>query len=775
MSNSSHLRRVTLLLVAIATAQVQFAVHAIRPGSGLWESAIAIPLAIALWAVARRRPARDRDVGLVAAVLALGLFPLVWDPVSRALLGVGLAYEVQLAFVLRNTMLALAATPQLPRATVNATLGSLFLVVFCAMWSIDAWTMTLLVLYSIVGVWWLLAAYWDGLGGRFADSSETAIPIKPAVATVVMLALLIAVAVPLASRSVTTSALAGFLPSSGGTQWSDQFANGGVGDGQQLVGAKEEASSFGPIDCELFLESKMPSLYDAFNEFSDAVPKKPKERRRAIPLAPSQVQTNHKKRGVNQQATREFSAVRQKTKRRDINDDRLSTALLHVVGRTPQHLALETFDQWDGHSLIASTEGEVLGTRLYAADAISKRWLKLAVRRPDEAFPTVEDSQVRVINLKTNRVPTPAGTTAVTMKGLHAANMFKFADDGSLAMDVPSVPTFSVFEFQSAAQARYAPPKLHQATVSDTSATSGQASGKITQLAADWVKNVPAGWAQVEAIVSRLAEHCTHDPEAVVSADADDALEYFLFQSRRGPDYLFATTTAVMLQSLGYDTRVRAGFYVDPKRYNYQARLTPVVLEDAHFWVEVLTSEGARITKEGESLTGVWATIEATPGYQQRYAPETLLGRLSRVASYCVASVVAAPFASVAVAAVLVIAYMRRRPLLDTLIFSWWSIRSRTAEAGRLTLVTLRLLEWRAWLYRECRPAGTPLGRWGALASHQDFASLASWALYGSGATAPLPAAATQDICRRAIKTPFGSSIEGKRSNESKKGSTCTR
>ena len=42
-----------------------------------------------------------------------------------------------------------------------------------------------------------------------------------------------------------------------------------------------------------------------------------------------------------------------------------------------------------------------------------------------------------------------------------------------------------------------------------------------------------------------------------------DAVEYFLFESRRGPDYLFATSAAVLLRSLGYQTRVVSGLYAD--------------------------------------------------------------------------------------------------------------------------------------------------------------------------------------------------------------------
>ncbi|MEN1678411.1 MAG: transglutaminase-like domain-containing protein [Planctomycetota bacterium] len=747
MPPNRHLRHVTVLLAAIATVQVQIAVSVILPGAGIVELAVAVLLACLLWATLGRRVSTAWEARSAIAVLAIGLLPLAWEPVSRVAMSVGLPYEIQLTLVLRNAVLALVAVQSLPRATINAALGSLFLVVFCSMWSTGAWSFAVLALYSVAGVWWLLASYWDRLGGRFADSSETAVPVRPAAATIVILLLLGAAMVPLANRIGVTTALAGFFPSSGGTQWSDPFANGGVGDGDQMVAGKDNATSFGPIDCDLFLESKMPSLYDAFNEFSDAPPRKTKRARRAIPLAPSQVRENHEKTGVNQQATREFSAVRQQTSRRRKLGDLSSAALLHVTGRTPQHLALETFDRWDGHSLIACDSGVPLHTELESVST-GQRWMKLAVDRPARAFQSRESSQVRVINLKTDRVPTPAGASAVTMKGLHAASMFTFADDGSLAMNVERVPQLTVFDFKTTALARDQPLPLHQASTDQTD-------GVIAKLAREWTDAVPAGWPQVEAIVNQLAKRCTHDREALVPPEVDDAVEYFLSESKRGPDYLFATSASLLLRSLGYDTRVRAGFYASPERYERVAKLTPVLMEDAHFWVEVRTAAGARTSRDGESLPGVWVTVEPTPGYQLLYAPETLLARLWRLTSKGLAAVASAPLASMLSLAGVAIVFATRRRLLDGLIIAWWSIRSRTSEAGRMALITLRLLEWRAWAYKESRPAGTPIGRWGVLNTHEDFASLASWALYGSGSTAPPTAGAARAVCRRAINTSF--------------------
>ena len=137
------------------------------------------------------------------------------------------------------------------------------------------------------------------------------------------------------------------MPSSGGTRWHDEHALGGVGDGPQLVSAKEDASSFGPVESELFLESKMPSLYDVLNEFSQPPAKKRivKRRLRAIPLAPSQMTENHKRQSISQKAGREFEAVRKRNRRKKRKlDDQRSAALVQIVGRVPVHLGLYAYD-----------------------------------------------------------------------------------------------------------------------------------------------------------------------------------------------------------------------------------------------------------------------------------------------------------------------------------------------------------------------------------------------------------------------------------------------
>lgn len=747
MQPSVHLQRVVLVLAVLATALTQSVLADRQPHGGAALLTVTVALSIGLAIVSRRLAWQDWTAQAVGSALAIGLLPVAWDAVGRILAGIGAPYEVQLVYVLRNAMLALAALGHLPRAAPQAALASFFLVAFTFLWSSGPWAVALLVAYALVGAWWLLAAYWERLGGRFADASENALPVRPAVASVLMVALLCLGALPLVGRSATTSALSGFFPSSGGTGDNDPFAHGGVGDGDQLVAAKEHASSFGPIESELFLESKMPSLYDAFNEFSEAPPLKTKRLRRSIPLGMSQIQSNHEKRGISQQASREFTTVRRAKAKDSRPKDLLSAALLLVKGRTPMHLGLETYDHWDGHTLSAVVDTEPIATRLRdSKDARGRRWLDFSILPPTDAYAVSADTQVRVVNLKTDRVPLPATATRVTMQGLHAAGLFELSANGCLAMDVEHVPQLTIFEFRSMLRDRGAPLQLMQTA-------SGSAQDSIAGLAREWTQGVAAGWPQVDAVVSRLRNEYIHDRAAMAPEEAEDAVEHFLFEARRGPDYLFATSAAVLLRSLGFDTRVRSGFYVDPERFNHAAQLTPVTIEDAHFWVEVRTSNGNRVSASGDLSPGIWATVEPTPGYELRYAPETLGAQLLRHARALVAAIVSRPVTVVSSVVLVAVMWLVRRRVFDALVINWWWLRSRTVGGAQLARLTLRLVQWRAWAYRQRRPRGATVASWKAIAQHREFTELVSWALYGEGTPAPYGSDAARVACRDAICT----------------------
>ncbi len=126
----------------------------------------------------------------------------------------------------------------------------------------------------------------------------------------------------------------------------------------------------------------------------------------------------------------------------------------------------------------------------------------------------------------------------------------------------------------------------------------------VRSLAEEWTQGVPHGYRQIEAICQQLRTNYTLDRSARVPEDSAFPVGQFLFKSKRGADYQFATAATLMLRSLGFSTRLVSGFYANPVRYDVRKRHTAVHSSDVHFWCEVFVG------------AGTWVTLEPTPGYE---------------------------------------------------------------------------------------------------------------------------------------------------------------
>jgi protein-glutamine gamma-glutamyltransferase len=67
---------------------------------------------------------------------------------------------------------------------------------------------------------------------------------------------------------------------------------------------------------------------------------------------------------------------------------------------------------------------------------------------------------------------------------------------------------------------------------------------------------------------------------------------------------MFATAAALMLEHLGYETRLVTGFYVNPAHYISTHNEYAVQSEDAHVWLEVNAGHD------------YWIPLEPTPGFR---------------------------------------------------------------------------------------------------------------------------------------------------------------
>ena len=319
------------VMLLAGLASLGFAVVSMD-GTDRWEIAFRtlVPLMFAIAAgrlLFARYGAQDHPpTWLPLAILMIGIGAFAEEFLRRQFWANGRALELVMLCGLRNVMLSAAAASLWRNMERVAAMLSLFLVLFAAIAGDDSFLYVVLLVYTVLGTWWLMSNHWSQLSGRLPDEeSSMKRPVAVWVLLPILLATLIAM-IPLSGGSAA-DALSGFMPSSGGQGQFDPYARRGVGDGDMLVAGTKNVQSFAPIDDAPFLDSDKPSLYDVFNETYDE-PVPPKNQDRAIALPPELMQEATQRMAESQFASRQFSTLRQAPKPRAAGlTDRTSEAL----------------------------------------------------------------------------------------------------------------------------------------------------------------------------------------------------------------------------------------------------------------------------------------------------------------------------------------------------------------------------------------------------------------------------------------------------------------
>jgi protein-glutamine gamma-glutamyltransferase len=139
------------------------------------------------------------------------------------------------------------------------------------------------------------------------------------------------------------------------------------------------------------------------------------------------------------------------------------------------------------------------------------------------------------------------------------------------------------------------------------------------EIASRYTQLPPTGLERTSALASRLTEGTTNPYDAVLrmnqylketypydlsippQMEEMDAVEYFLFEQRRGYCEQFSSSLAVMARSLGIPARVATGYA--PGEYNPFTGYYDVRASDAHAWVEVYFPGYG------------WSTFDPTPSF----------------------------------------------------------------------------------------------------------------------------------------------------------------
>ncbi|MEO1992227.1 MAG: transglutaminase-like domain-containing protein [Pirellulales bacterium] len=612
----------------------------------------------------------------------------------RTLLGAPYLLDSLLLTLLRNAMISLAALSHHKAVQGQAVVIAAFVAIFssaCFGISVQTlpWCNWLLVAFTLLTVMWLISRHWEQFEMTLnATNLRRKNPWwTPALAVLLSLPFVIPIA---GGRLIATE---GWMPTSGGSRDSSPMARDGIGDGDLLVAGLNNIRSFAPIENAPFASSHDPTLYDVYDDtYNEPVSRKKQGRAISVEQKQPALSDDHRM-AKTTKASREFSTIRKPGTRSTIRLDNIeSDAVLYIRGRAPLHLKLESFDSFDGNDWSAEAPSD--HSPALTLETIHDRpWLRLGVipRRADpHAKPEVH--AIKIINLNTNRVPTPNQLTGVSIDQLNRSDFFRWMQPEIVGLDRDRIPEMTTFHLQSRVvdtrKLDDLPTRKTKATARYRQFDQGNASLHIQKLAHQWVDGIPRGWPQIHAIIERLQNDYALDPDARTPR-GHHSVEHFLFESKRGPDYLFASSAVWLLRSLDYPVRFVTGFYANPSRYEPRTGLTPVLSDDVHCWAEVLFEND------------LWVSLEPTPGYTLLAPPLTFVERVLASIQMIYHTATNRPLLTTALLAACVAILLVRRRLLD--IIDCYLLTFRPYWNGRsLTFHTLSTLD------RRCRRVGMP-------------------------------------------------------------------
>jgi protein-glutamine gamma-glutamyltransferase len=672
---------------------------AARPARQLWYAIDRRWWIPGLWLVAVVWPLLDK---LLLAATPFGSGGEAGELVALGVIQHALMLGVPLAMTLRQQSLSVAV--------------SVFMVVFSLAIAQQSLAGYLAVGFALFGTWWLMVAYWSRLQRGFVAQSTiplTGLRLAVLVSLTLVIASLVLLLGPLSPYS---QRLAGFMPTSGGSQRFDEGARSGVGDGDMLIAAQDDAYSFGPVDSDLFIESDMSSLYDLATDNYGEPPRGKIRTAPAVGVEQGEVKHTHEKIAEAQQSAREFSAIRRspKSRQRQKPADRLSDAIFFLIGQTPAWIAIERYSLFDGQLWRQPPSDQLPGRHPYLPPPWlqqrgSKGWVEVA-RWADDS-PRVDRLPqrlaIKLIGLKTPRVPSPPLLQAVHIDKIDRPDFFGWTADGQLEMlhrdQIPQMTVLHLLHRRAALHplrvSSYRGAPVDQLHAGGMEAVTDRRLLEYLQLPAVELSTLDAwrakaglwsragdsaaDWNHVERLIDHLKRNYRLDWEAVAPEECSDVVSHFL-EKGAGPDYLFASTAAVLLRSLGWPTRLVSGFYASPEAYDRSAGQTIVTSDDLHTWLEVW-------------VDGDWVPLEPTPTYAVPSEYRTWAQALYAGAWWLAQSMWNYPIAWVGGLLSAVWVGLKWRWLLDLMLTGLFRLYG-VGSSRRQAELAIRLLGWRAWL-----------------------------------------------------------------------------
>ncbi|MBM4068073.1 MAG: transglutaminase domain-containing protein [Planctomycetes bacterium] len=759
---SKLVRRATFALVALAAAAVEVAARdgrTVLQSIGLAAFWVAVAVVVAWFVPTPDDPRRKPPLWVFLLLLLLAAAPFAVEPLRRKWTGDGYPLEIQMVCCLRSVGLGLAACAGWLLCLRMACVTSLFLLLFAAAMTNHPAVMAVLGLYTATGSVWLMLVYWSGLRSVFvAPDKAVTIEVQAGGERVPWLGLSVlvlllggAVALVVVGPKRAAFALGELMPTSGGTGETDPFARYGIGDGPEET-AGDDAKAAGMGETDRMIEDNKNSLIDAVSDMYGPPHKPRKDQERMVAAGKVDVIQFHGKLPDNRRPSRDFDTARKGPKGDRKPESQKARGLFEIHGRTPLHVRLvayQSYDPLEKRWLEARKPGRIL------IEPEGSDWMKPGQFKDVGWYLAGERHRLKTADMKSNLVPTPVMMTRFRINKVDRPEYFEWDYEGVLALaGRKRTPPGMVVT----TDCRTLDPHRLPESAYGTAGTAGGAfpslgevpdavRPEIARLAWEWAADRPHGWPQIEAVLTKLRTESVLDRDAAAPADHPAPVLWFLTESRRGPDYLFATAAALMLRTLDYPTRVCLGYYAAPEAYDPETAHTPVRASDLHFWPEVLLRDGQ------------WLVVEPTPGYEllgpALPLSERILNALAAIAAWVWLHVVEISF----LLAVLVAAWVRRRELFDALavrLWAWFPGRTwREQVRGAVAL-----LERRGRWAGKPRPRRQTIFSWlrGPLArpSKKDddldrLSRMAEWAAYAPDAPPPWSESEVLTVCQRVL------------------------
>ncbi|MEM9702590.1 MAG: transglutaminase-like domain-containing protein, partial [Planctomycetota bacterium] len=328
---------------------------------------------------------------------------------------------------------------------------------------------------------------------------------------------------------------------------------------------------------------------------------------------------------------------------------------------------------------------------------------------------------LKVVNLTGPELPCPPNTIGVHIKDVIRADLFGSAGPDTVKLNRTSVPPLTVVHSASRRldPASFDDPLLFHTLPPGSQGVPDDLLGPLTTTAAAWTVDCETDWEEITTIRDRLQTDYVHDPEAGEEEDGSTVLR-FLQQSKRGRAYQFATACCLMLRCRGYGARVVGGFYADDENYDRSLGHTVVRPEDVHVWCEVAVAPG------------VWATVDATPGYEPLAPLPTWRDHIVTAVASAGRFVVDNPAASTVVALAFAGLIVFRRRLADAADVLGWRIARVWRDERAAVVSAVRVLDRRCRRFGPARPPGlSPPRHFAALPGTGGFADAAARGLFG--------------------------------------------